>query len=399
MSEPPVMQRLGLRYVEWRERRLGASELQVDPHYLDEAEQRALLRIQWRLVGSAALLGTASGLVCALAEVWADEALAGDPYAGWGAEARYWAFLGSVIGVAALLEVALLYLGSLRAVHAIARTAGTPLFVTEADASPGSPMAAALVRAALELPNPPPQGYAIDPLREVSRLRAVAIGLLYKAKVGLSSFLIKLVLRRAAGRAALRAWLPFVGVPVTAFWNGVVAYVVIREARLRAIGPSAARRFGELLQLPEGREQPERAELVWRAVAATIVRTHELHPNVAALMEVLRERMGEAPHDELDDTSRFLERLAVAPEEDRRVALRALAVAAALDGRIDGDERRLVHDAGRASGLELHPRDLARLRRRFVAGRHIDASLLEPLAREPGGAPGGLPSGQAEPSS
>ena len=380
MSETPVLQRVGMRYMMRRQSRLGASEVQVDAHRLDEAEQRALLKIQWTLVIESAVLGAVSGLLGGLAEQWADANLA-DPDAGLSGLASYWAFLGPVIGVTAILEVVLLYLAGLHAVQSIARVTGTPLFVGKDDPTPRSPMAAALVRAALELPNPPPDGYAIDPLREVTRWRAVAIGLLYKAKIGLTSFLIKLVLRRAAGRAALRMWLVFVSVPVTAFWNGWVALIVIRQARLRAIGPSAARRFTALLELPHCETGNAQTDLIWRAVAATVVRTHELHPNVAALMDALREEIGPPPKEGLDDTSLFLETLAHAPIEDRRLAMRALAVAAVLDGKIEGGERRLVREAAEASGLAMPRAALARLRTRFTGGRMLDAALLEPLGR------------------
>ncbi len=375
-----MLQRVGMRYMARRERRLGTSSQQVDVHRLDEAEQRALLRIQWGLVGKSALLGAASGLVCALAELWADANLEPAADAGWSGALPYWAFLGSIIGVASIVEVVLLYVESLRAVQAIARTTGTQLFVSDSEAEPNSPMSAALVRAALELPNPPPEGYAIDPLKEVPRWRALAIGLLYKAKIGLTSFLIKLLLRRALGRAALRVWLVFVGVPVTAFWNGMVAFVVIREARLRAIGPSAARRFCDLLDYDEGDVRAARSALIWRAVAATVVRTHELHPNVEAFMAALREDIGPPPTERLDDTALFLEQLAAAPVKDQREALRALAVAAVLDGKTSGDERKLVDEAARVTGLAMPRRALGRLRRRFVAGQSLDATLLHALA-------------------
>ncbi len=380
MAQSPLLQRVGIRYMERRERRLGRSPVQTDPHRLDEREQRALLRIQWRLVIESAVLGALSGLVCALAELWADAQLAPDPDAGWKGLAIYWAVVGSVVGLSALVEVALLYIRSLDAVQALARTTGTRLFVDEDESLPRSPMSAALVRAALELPNPPPEDYPIDPLREVARWRAVLIGLLYKAKIGLTSFLLKVLLRRVLGRAALRVWLVFVGVPVTAAWNGIVAFIVIREARLRAIGPSAARRFCDLLDFESGPDSP-RAELIWRAVAATVVRTHQMHPNVGAFMAALREDIGEPPTEALDDTAIFLERLAKAPEEDRRQALRALGVAAVLDGRVSGDERRLVDEAVEASGLAMPRRALSRLRAHFVSGRALDASLLSALAR------------------
>lgn len=371
-----MVQRLAIGYIARRERKLGPITAEVDAHQLDAAEQRTLVRVQWILVVKATLLGAASGLVAALAELWADANLAPQPDAGMGGYVRYWAFLGGVVTVASLAEVLVLYLESLKAVHSIARTAGTKLFVDADEAEPHSPMSAALVRAALELPNPPPQSYAIDPLREVSRLRAIAVGLLYKAKIGLTSFLIKLVLRRAASRAALRAWLVFVGVPVTAFWNGLVAFIVIREARLRAIGPSAARRFCDLLDFDSGEQRAERSDLIWRAVAATVVRTHDLHPNVRAFMDLLREDIGDPPDDRLDDTTLFLEKLAAAPIGDQRQAIRALVVAAVLDGKISGDERKLLDDAATATGLAIPREVVTQLRAAFVGGKPLDASSL-----------------------
>ncbi len=379
-----------MRYIALREQRQPTSPAQVDPHRLDGQEQRTLLRIQWTLVIEATGLGAVSGLICAIAELWADANLAPDPAGSWSSVLRYWGVLGASIGVVSLIEVLILYLESLKAVQMLARATGTRLVLDESDTR-GSPMSAALVRAALELPNPPPSDYAIDPLREVTRWRAAAVGLLYKAKIGLTSFLVKMLLRRVLGRAALRAWLVFVGVPVTAFWNGVVAWSVVREARLRAIGPSAARRFGQLLELSRGgdgasEDERARAALIWRAVAATVVRTHHMHPNVAAFMTVLEAELGQPPEDDLDDTSVFLEQLAVAPVERQRVALRALAVAAILDGRVSGDERRLVDEVAAITGLPMPRRVLARLRANFVSGGPLQPSLLGAIASgEPAG--------------
>lgn len=63
------------------------------------------------------------------------------------------------------------------------------------------------------------------------------------------------------------------------------------------------------------------------------------------------------------------------------MALRALAVAAALDGKISGDERRLVAEAAGTTGLSMPPQALARLRRWFVSGDELDEGLLQALAR------------------
>ncbi len=388
MSDAPWLERFGVGWVRRREGRLGPTSVQVDPHRLDAKEQAELRAIQRRLVVRAAIVGALSGLIAALTEIQLDASIPLPESPSTGELARYWGILGGVTVVASLAEVVYLYLASLHAVHAIARTAGIPLTQAALDPDPveelpASPMTEALVRAALELPNPPPRERDIDPMREATRWRTVLAGLLYKAKIGLTSFLIKLILRRAIGRAVLRVWLVFVGVPVTAFWNGLVAWLVIREARLRAIGPSAARRFCELLDIDEIADDPMAVELAWRSVAACVVRTHELHPNVLALFEELESRLGQAAVDELDDSALFLRRLGEAETTHKILALRLLAVAAILDGRMTRDERRLVREAGECAGLPIDAGALAQLRRQFAQGRPLGLELFAGIAHRP----------------
>jgi hypothetical protein len=101
--------------------------------------------------------------------------------------------------------------------------------------------AAVLARAALEIPNPPRPLFGIDPRREASKARLIAATMFYKAKVGVSNFVLRRLLVRVFGRAGLRSWIPFISVPVTACWDAFVCRRALREARLRAMGPSAAR--------------------------------------------------------------------------------------------------------------------------------------------------------------
>ena len=47
------------------------------------------------------------------------------------------------------------------------------------------------------------------------------------------------ILGRVAVRSVLGALVPFVAVPVTATWNALLTWKLLREARIRAMGPSA----------------------------------------------------------------------------------------------------------------------------------------------------------------
>ncbi|MGC4121907.1 MAG: hypothetical protein QM765_46465 [Myxococcales bacterium] len=167
---------------------------------------------------------------------------------------------------------------------------------TSSRASPGSTswerrriqrLAVALTRAALELPDPAAPVFGIDPLRGASRLQLVAAAALYKLKVSLSTFLAKLLVRRMLGRAALRTLIPFVAVPVTALWNAVVCARVLRQARLRTFGPSAA---AELVgfALDGVVSFSARGRLAaYRAVGSAVVAKRDLHPNLVALLHEL----------------------------------------------------------------------------------------------------------------
>lgn len=206
----------------------------------------------------------------------------------------------------------------------------------------------------------------------------------YKLKVSVSNFLAKMLVKRMLGRAVVRAWLPFVAVPITAAWDGVVCWLILREARIRAMGPSAATEMiasalgdaGELGTLA-------RAAVV-RAVAASIVRTVDLHPNLVALLEIVRARVGHdlSPEDteRLDDPRAFLTVLRNLARPEQQLVLRVLSIATVIDGRVTRAEKRLLRDARAACGLAGDLGATARLLRAFRNGRPVSHDLVRSLA-------------------
>ena len=63
---------------------------------------------------------------------------------------------------------------------------------------------------------------------------------LYMAKIVLSGFLLKIVLKRLVGRVAAKGYLAFMAIPATSAWNALVAHTVMREAKLRGLGISTS---------------------------------------------------------------------------------------------------------------------------------------------------------------
>ncbi|MCU0656299.1 MAG: hypothetical protein MUF64_13925 [Polyangiaceae bacterium] len=380
MTSPPLLERLGIAYLKERARQVQVVH-DSEVHVLDPGELRALRRVTQGAVARAALAGALSALASALAEVLANERFGPSPATQDG-QLRWWALVLGVTVVASIVEIAFLYLDSLRAVHQLTVVAGLELF--EDPSREQAAVAQALARAALELPNPPRGLYGIDARREAPRLELFLASLAYKLKTSVSNFLFKALVRRALGRTALRGYLnallPFVAVPVTALWNGLVAWLVLREARLRAVGPSAARQLVRLC-LPEAPRSEAFAEAAMQAVACSIVKTADLHPNLAALLSEVTACIGEPQVVSLGDSARFLECLATLSPAEARATLRLLCVAVIIDGKLHRSERALLVQAFTRCGMRLDEAALRSLRLALLRGHPLDNAMIEALDR------------------
>jgi hypothetical protein len=374
----PLLVRWGIRYFRELSKGHGPIAAGDGVHVLNPEERAALRRIQRNAIIRAAIAGALSTLVAAVAEVLAHPLLGADPdHASFEQNVRFWGIVGGATVLASIIEILFLYWDGLRAVHALSRAAGLELFPDQDD---DAALAGAMARAALELPNPTGRRHGVDPWREASRLRLVIASIVYKLKVSVTNFAAKALVRRVLGRAFVRTWLPFVAVPITAAWNAVVCWFILREARIRAMGPSAAREMIGLVWATAPADlDDETRHVAVRAVASCIVRTEDMHPNLAA---VLREVIARAPAmndtGDLDVTSVFLDRLAklgVQGDPRQRFVLRVLAVASVIDGRLTRAEKTLLVDARRACGLAPDLSAVETLRVAFLQGDPVEARI------------------------
>ena len=374
MSEPavkaPFLQRVGLQYFHRRSQRVKKVEAIDAVHFLNADERKALKRVEYGAISRAALAGAVSATIAAAAELIATPMVPEGSAAFGSGNVKFWLIVGGTTLVASVLEIAFVYWDTLNSVHELARVAGLELFGKDR-AENDRMLAEALARAALELPNPV-QSRGINAHRESSKLRMLAASFAYKAKIGVTNFLIKMVIRRILGRvlvrSALAAVLPFVSVPVTAAWNGVVSWLTLREARVRAMGPSAVSELLDVVLSDAAAMSPPGKLAAVRAVAAAIVRTQDLHPNLMSLLDQVNTRMGDVGAAELDDVGLFLESLKALPAHEARLAVQLVAIACIVDGRLTTREKSLAQDALAACGRSVDLTAFEHLRTQFVAG-------------------------------
>jgi len=370
------LERLGGRFLESGK---FAPEQANDPiHVLNPVERAGLLRVTRGAVLRAAVAGAVNAAVTGFGAMFAAQLLGHQPeHATLLQHVSYWGLFGVLALIAAVLEIAYLYWDGLRAVRALSLVAGLEL-----DSMENLDVRYALARAALELPNPPDATFGVNPHREASKFTLATASLVYKLKISVSNFVFKAIVERAIGRLATRSVLAFTAIPINAIWNALVCWFVLREARIRVMGPSAASEMLDVIFADERGPSPALLTTIHCAMGAAVVRTSELHPNHISLMRELRQRFGEpAAGVEVDDTRLFLHSLAALTHAERCTALRVLTVAAILDGRLVKRERRLLLEAYQAASLPPALDQVELLRKAFVSGDPILGPELLASAR------------------
>jgi hypothetical protein len=336
-----------------------------------------LRRVSWGAVTRAVLAGVVNAVLTGLGDLYASHLFGPLPaMPTLGERARYWSVFGTGAVVFAALEIMYLGWDGLRSVTRLSAVAGLELSRDE-----NKEVALALARAALELPNPPEAVLGVNPHREASKLQLVVASAIYKLKIAVTNFVFKQVVMHVAPALATRLVLAFTAIPINGLWNGLVCWQVLREARIRVMGPSAALEMLEAVLEHEPEPSPALSIALHRAVASCIVRTRELHPNHVAIVRAVRQRLGDpADARDIDDSDRFLKVLPALSTSEQRVTIRLLAVAAILDGRLVRAERRLLAEAYEAVGAPSGVAHVEKLRRAFVAGDVIARDELRAAA-------------------
>lgn len=87
-------------------------------------------------------------------------------------------------------------------------------------------------RTIMELPEHQQTTYSIKH-SEITNIDIVAVGLLYKAKVIISNFVLKIVFKKLLARSTFRVYSPYVAAVGTGFWDAYVFYKTIKHSQYK----------------------------------------------------------------------------------------------------------------------------------------------------------------------
>lgn len=370
----PLMEKYGLWYLKRLRDKQPLERVDLKTYILDDEERSEINRIEKKAIINVTIAGIVSSIVSGLAGFFADP-LIDDAQDFFSKENLwYWAIVLGVTILASLIEIFYIYYDMMAKTHALTKAAHLKLFVEE---NGNKEIASSIVRAALELPNKRDTDIKIDPKKESSKLVIFLATVLYKLKISVSNFALKALVKRMLGRAISRAWLNFLAVPVCAFWNGMVCWLVIREVKIRVLGPSAANEILNRLDEADVKFSYEGKLALMRAVGSCIVRTADLHPNLEYLYRSLDEKVDEPSNAIMDDSGLFLKELGKLSNEEQIIVLHFLVYAAIIDGKITFKERKLLEAAHKTCNIPFSYNKIKDFLDNFRSGRLIDIKLGE----------------------
>jgi hypothetical protein len=361
-SDPNYFEQLGVKWL----RRL-TREQQGRLHHLKPAELAAIRKIErWAIVW-ASLAGSISGGILGVGELVVKDMVGDDlDMSNWKEQLPHWGVYLAVALVVSGIEIAFLYWNTLRAV---ARNTGI-VGLTTSGGQVEEAIARGLSRAALDMPNPREPLYGLDPYARIPRWKLLAYSILYRVKVGVTSFLLRVVLRRVLARAALRFFIPFLAIPVFAVWNGLITWWVLREVRVRIMGPVAVRDLCEQLGPMRDDMSPPAREVLMKTLAEAILRSGDAHPNFILLLHDLFQLLDADPdHVREVDWNRTRSELKQLAEPDKEAVARTLVLATLLDGRVSKRRTRFLEEVHQAVGRNFQRSFLLEHHEHFYQGR------------------------------
>ncbi|MCX7099575.1 MAG: hypothetical protein NTV43_16910 [Methylococcales bacterium] len=370
---------IGVKYYQYLAKKAGVSKLDVVA-IDDLPSDEIMCALAHSLTHFAAIIAFSIGALTTVVSVWFEW-----EYAGRMDDTLYYASYGLIVLIMLAIEMGVLFWLGLRTVHGLACLTGQhgtydDPFLETADAMPNL-----LARAALEVPDPVIHYLGIDPMKHVPKSKLLLVGFLYKAKVLLSSLLVKFVLVRIFGKGGSRLGFAWVAIPITGIWDAVVMYKIAKEARLRLFGNRLARHIAEEVMQPElmGQLSDKAKEGALRAVATMMVLSQNHHPNMLVLLLKLSQTLAIDHECEYDNWEDFLKLLDEVSPPERYFILDLLCVSAAFDGHLSRLER---HHLPLAFGeyTDIYMRRIDDLMQALLNGQLHRAKTLCKLDFEPG---------------
>jgi hypothetical protein len=356
-NKPSALERFGLYYLNFFRKR-DLTHTVFD--FTDEQLAGKIKKITFKGI----LLSAITGIILVFPTVWVDVYFAAAPWY------VHYGWVAGVTLVSILIEFYLLFIIALKAVYDVSDVINMHANPKDFLQSGVFSVKNILARTALELPDPELKILGIDPFKRISKKNLLVLGLIYKAKIFVTNFVIKYGLEFSVGETIFGVSILYEALFVEAFWNGVVLKRVVHEARLRLFGFALANHIADSIIKNKQLQvlSPEAEVGCMRAIGNAVVMTQNYHPNMILLLLEFQQLLNLSDENKYDDWNLFLEVLQKVSEKERNFLLDLFTVSVAFDGKVSRLEQENLK-AAYGKDFDLYYPRLLQLTEHLKAGR------------------------------
>jgi hypothetical protein len=333
-SKSSTLEKFGLFYLnQFRKKDLKHNVFDIS----DEELNKRMDKIELKGI----ILSSIIGIVCVFPTVWVAVHFANADFI------TYWSWFLGVTIVSVAIEFYILFIIALKTVFEVSELIN--MHATQKDFLKDGVFSVQhiLARTALELPDPELKIVGIDPFEKISKKNLFILGLLYKAKIVVTNFILKYGLKFTVGETIFGTSILYEAVPVEAFWNSVVIKRVVHETRLRLFGFALANHIADSLIHEKLIQQlsPEAKIGCMCAIGNAVVMAKSYHPNMIILLLQFQQLLKINEEHKFDDWNLFLETLNKVNEKERNFLRSLFTIAAAFDGKLSNLEEENLRSA------------------------------------------------------
>lgn len=356
-NKPSALEKFGLYYLNFFKKR------DLTHTVFDFTDEELAAKIK-KITIKGILLSAITGIVLVFPTVWVD---------GYFADKVWYVHYGWVAAVtlvSILIEFYLLFIIALKAVYEVSDIINMQANPKDFLQSGVFSVKNILARTALELPDPELKILGIDPFKRISKKNLLVLGLIYKAKIFVTNFVLKYGLKFSVGETIYGIPILYEALFVEAFWNGVVLKRVVYEARLRLFGFALANHIADSVIKNKHLDllTPTAEIGSMRAIGNAVVMTQNYHPNMMLLLMEFQQLLNLSEENKYDDWEMFLQTLQNVTADERNFLLDLFTVSVAFDGKVSTLEQdNLKADYG--NDFEIYYPRLLQLTQHLKAGR------------------------------
>ena len=271
--------------------------------------------------------------------------------------------------IVTLIEILFLYVDGVKACATMSRLAQNNIFMKTENINA---LNLTLVQAGLDIPNSTTPLYGIDPLVNRSPLRMLIFSFFYKTKVSASNAILKFAIKRffpkLAGRAFGRSLIEIISAPVFAVWNFFLCRHIMKQARIRTLGPLLTDAIVDAFWT-RGISHATEEEIifVFAALKETVILCGYFHFNHILLVQKISPLV-----DTTKANNRSLhEILKTIPEEKQSHYLNLIALLLVIDGKRSKSKKAFLVALHQKLGFECCMPDFYRFEQMVCEGEPV----------------------------